>query len=128
MKNIKDIQERIDDYKRDTDTYVYGKIIGHQPRRPGQRYSKTLFERKRLGLNAKHLVEWFRTIRPDAKVTIQEWGATKERNLDSGVAWTRGTYNGYRVQIECDGDKLDHRTAETYRYNHQILDWMLRHV
>lgn len=122
------ITERIADYKADKMMYITGRTEGYKPKKSWERYARPIKVQKKLGLNAKVLTEWFAAKRPDAKVSCVAIEITKERNCDNGVAWTRGTYSSFLVTIEVDGKTFTHNTAQTYRKNHEILDFMLNHT
>ena len=88
-------------------------------------------KQKRIGYSAKTLAEWFQEKRPDAKVSVMEWSETKTTKPVGNPYTTGGgtrDYDGYKIEIEVDDDRLVHCTTETYRKNTEIVDFMLKHL
>ncbi len=135
----KTIEEKIKDYIENRNDYRYGKVVGHKTlfwrNKKGESRmipnGKEILKFSKLGLKIPQLAEWFQSKRRDAKVNVSEWSATKTTS-GAGMRYSTGggtrDYNGYKIEVEVDGDRFSHNSTDTYRKNTDLLDKMLKYV
>lgn len=133
MSDMKKVAEKVEDYRVNRDAYRYGVVVGTKRTRGrnGHWYDGPRMQYKRLGYSAKVFAEWFKSVRPDAEVTVQEWSENKPTPAFSGAPYNSsygGEYSGYRVEVKVDGESFRFVSTETYRTTSELLDFMLNHI